>query len=89
MSPAVNGSSALRRFKRSDAIEIRDGITFGFYTALPHVYAHRFIHTVLASSQNGTYVYTLPLVYHNSNRRCLRIVAAASIRGKCTHMLTI
>ena len=37
MRPALNGSSAKRRFKGSDAIEIRDGITFDFYTGLSHV----------------------------------------------------
>ena len=36
MSPALNGSSAIWCFERSDAIEIRDGITF--YTGLPHMY---------------------------------------------------
>ena len=35
MSPALNGSSAIRRFKGSDVIEIRNGITFDFYTGLP------------------------------------------------------
>ena len=34
MSPALNGSSAIQRFKHSDAIKIRDGITFDFYTEL-------------------------------------------------------
>ena len=37
MSPALNGSSAIWCFEGSDVIEIRDGITFGFYTALPHI----------------------------------------------------
>ena len=37
MSPALSGSSAIRRFKGNDAIEIRDGITFEFYTGLPHI----------------------------------------------------
>ena len=37
MSPALNGSSAIRRFERSDAIEIRNRITFDFYTGLPHM----------------------------------------------------
>ena len=37
MSPALNGSSAIRRFEGSDAIEIRDRITFDFYTGLPHI----------------------------------------------------
>ena len=36
MSPALNGSSAIRRFEHSDAIEIRDGIIFDFYPGLPH-----------------------------------------------------
>ena len=38
MSPALNGSSAIRRFEGSDAIEIRDGITFDFYMGLPHIH---------------------------------------------------
>ena len=37
MSPALNRSSAIRRFEHGNAIEIRDGITFDFYTGLPHV----------------------------------------------------
>ena len=37
MSSALNGSSAIWRFEGSDAIEIRDGLTFDFYTGLPHV----------------------------------------------------
>ena len=37
MSPALNGSSVIRRFEGSDAIEVRDGITFDFYTGLPHM----------------------------------------------------
>ena len=39
MSPALSGSSAIRRFEGNDAIEIRDGITFKFYTGLPHVHS--------------------------------------------------
>ena len=38
MSPTFNGSSALRHFEHGDVIEIRDGITFDFYTGLPHMY---------------------------------------------------
>ena len=37
MSPALNGSSAIRCFKGSNVIEIHDRITFDFYTGLPHV----------------------------------------------------
>ena len=43
MSPALNRSSAIRRFEDSDAIEIRDGITFEFYTGLPHMQQTRLI----------------------------------------------
>ena len=45
MSPALNGSSAIRCFKHSNAIEIRNGITFDFYTGLPHIYI---CHTLIA-----------------------------------------
>ena len=38
MSPALNGSSAIRRFKHSDAIETHNGITFDFYMVLPHIW---------------------------------------------------
>ena len=37
MNPALNRSSAIRHFKHSDVIEIRDGIIFDFYMGLPHL----------------------------------------------------
>ena len=37
MSPALNGSSVIRRFEHSNATEIRDGKTFDFYTRLPQL----------------------------------------------------
>ena len=37
MSPALNGSSALQHFKRSNAVEIRNGIMFDFYLGQPHM----------------------------------------------------
>ena len=37
MSPTLNESSAIQRFECSDAIEIRDGILFDFYTGLPQL----------------------------------------------------
>ena len=37
MSPALSGSSAIRRFEGNDAIEICDEITFEFYTGLPQM----------------------------------------------------
>ena len=36
MNPVLNGSSAIQCFEGSDVIEIHDGITFDFYTVLPH-----------------------------------------------------
>ena len=36
LSPAVNGSSEIRRFERSDTIEICSGIVFDFYMVLTH-----------------------------------------------------
>ena len=43
MSPAPTGSSAIRFFEGSDAIEIDDGITFGFYTGLPHMHIDNYV----------------------------------------------
>ena len=37
MSPALNGSSVLQCFERSNTVEICNGITFDFYPGLPHV----------------------------------------------------
>ena len=37
MSPALNESSTIQRLKHSNAIEIRDRITFDFDTGLPHI----------------------------------------------------
>ena len=36
MGPALNESSTLERFERSNASEIRNGIMFDFYPGLPH-----------------------------------------------------
>ena len=43
MSPTLYESSAIQRFEGSDVIEIRDGITFNFYTELSHIYPFCFI----------------------------------------------
>ena len=37
LSPALNRSSEIQRFERSDAIEICNGIISDFYTKLPHM----------------------------------------------------
>ena len=36
LSPTLNGSSGIQYFERSDAIEVRNGIIFDFYTGLPY-----------------------------------------------------
>ena len=38
MSPAINGSSVIRRFEHSGAIKICNGIIFNFYTGLAQIY---------------------------------------------------
>ena len=38
MSPALNRSSAIWRFEGNEAIKIRDGITFDFYTSVTDPY---------------------------------------------------
>ena len=42
MSPTLNASSVIQHFKDSDAIEIRDRITFDFYTGLTHIVVSKF-----------------------------------------------
>ena len=37
MSPALNRSSALKRFERGNAVKIRKRIMFHFYPELPHI----------------------------------------------------
>ena len=51
MGPALNGSSAIRRFEHSDAIKICNGITFDFYTRLPQV----IINMILCASITDNY----------------------------------
>ena len=38
MSPALNESTALQRFKHGNAVKIRNGIMFNFYPGLTHNY---------------------------------------------------
>ena len=52
MSPTLN-RRAVQRFEGNDAIEIRNGITFDFYTGLPHMCMYVFI---LFISYNDIYL---------------------------------
>ena len=54
MSPACNGSTALQRFKRGNAIAIHNRIMFDFYPGLPHMYIHISIHHTSASKVAST-----------------------------------
>ena len=38
ISPTLSGSSALQRIKLGDALEIRNGMIFDFYSRLPHIH---------------------------------------------------
>ena len=38
MSPALNGSTVLQRFERGNAVKIRNGIMFDFYSGLTHIH---------------------------------------------------
>ena len=57
MSPALNGSSEIRHFKHSNALEICNGITFDFYTGLPHMvfFAAEDVCVTMTSSMPHTY----------------------------------
>ena len=59
MSPALSGSSAIRRFEGNDAIEIHDGITFEFYTGLPHIWS---VFHIQLAYHAWLYVYTFILI---------------------------
>ena len=63
MSPALNGSSAVRCFEHSDAIEICNGIILDFYMGLPHICSAqsenlRFLETAI-------HLHDLQIVQHN------------------------
>ena len=57
MSPALNESSAIQRFKHSNAIEMRNGITFSFYTGAPtYVICTQYIQIVNNKSALAVYI---------------------------------
>ena len=47
LNPALNGSSEIRRFERSDAIEIRDGITVTLISALDMYTSGNYVRTCI------------------------------------------
>ena len=62
MNPALNRSSAIRRFEHSNAIEIRDGITFDFYTGLPHMHTYHQYTITLAQNKQEILIQTSPVL---------------------------
>ena len=52
MNPALTGSSAIWHFEGSNLIEICDGITFDFYTGLPHIQSKRIFGVPWSISQS-------------------------------------
>ena len=70
LSSALNGSSEISRFKRADTIEIRNGITFVFYSGLPHIHLYYTLKTPLTHT---TYYWS---TFHNySNIQLITINA--------------
>jgi len=59
MSPALNGSSTLERFERSNAGEIRNRIMFDFYPGLPQMQS--LLYVIVVSLSGGWLFYTLML----------------------------
>ena len=51
MNHVLNGNTVIRHFKHSNVIEIRNGITFDFYTGLPHIATQ--LNTHLVSQERG------------------------------------
>ena len=69
MSPTLNGSSAIRRFKHSNVIKIRDGITFDFYMGLPHI---QLCTRFKKSSPIGSSSELIMTLYKHGYRPCLK-----------------
>ena len=70
MSPALNGSSAIQRFEYSNAIELRDGITFDFYMGLSHI----------LTMANVSYNYNLA----DHNRKTCKAIENRILVSDCT-----
>ena len=62
MSPALNESSMLERFKRRNAIEIRNEIMLDFYPGLPHM--HNFVMVMWVMGQiTHTHTFNVTVQY--------------------------
>ena len=82
MSPALNGSSTLEHFKRSNASEIRNGIMFDFYPGLPHVWINRDLYADYTNQE-----YRASFAVHSSSGLTCRILTFQTCQHhfyKCT-----
>ena len=75
MSAALSGSSVIRHFERSDAIEIRDGITFDFYAGLPHIHSQSNVQHCITVCIRYT---SLPMIRRNRHSTTFFISGMAS-----------
>ena len=72
MGPTPNGSSALQRFERCNALEIRNGIIFDFYLGLPHILLLPTHVTFHRSLRLAPWCFASTLVYiYTSITRCM------------------
>ena len=60
MSPTLNRKSAKQRFEGSDSIEIHNGITFNFYTGLPHMQLNPIFHDSTTGVTLVRKIFTVP-----------------------------
>ena len=66
MSPTLNGSFVLQRFKRSNTVELCNGMMFNFYPGLPHVHT---LHTVCTYSVQCMYIQLASYPGHVGGRK--------------------
>ena len=83
MSPALNGSSALQRFKHGNAVERLNGLMFDFYTW-----------PTTNSTEDGTFDQSLPIIYISTDYSvwvpymvvCVCVCVCCCYHGnKCTY----
>ena len=91
MSPTLNGSSAIRHFERGDVIEIRDRITFDFYTGLPHIQTRKVVTTLYIQTRKVVttlYIQTRKVVttlYIQTRKVVLLLIPCSlEVRWLCT-----
>ena len=76
VSPALNGSSTLERFERSNASEKRNGIMFDFYPGLPHMYLSMqllALRLVVRLSLRNSFPFSIALKHLSSWLLCLYV----------------